>query len=74
MSVWQTKTSHVQAIAGTLDGIIDTVSAKHPLPLYLNTLKVEGVAVLLGVPDEPMNLPTFNLISRKLSFALSQVA
>lgn len=56
----------LQAIAGTLDGILDTVSAKHPLELYLATLKVEGTLVMLGVPDEPMNLPVFNIIMRKL--------
>lgn len=55
----------MQAIATSLDGIIDTVSAKHPLALYLNTLKVGGVSVMLGVPDEPMDLPTFNIIMRK---------
>ena len=54
-----------QAITGSLDGIIDTVSAKHPLALYLATLKVGGVSVMLGVPDEPMELPTFNIIMRK---------
>ncbi len=55
----------LQAIGQTLDGIIDTVSAKHPLALYLNTLKVGGVSVMLGVPDEPMDLPTFNIIMRE---------
>ena len=54
-----------QAVSGSLDGIIDTVSAKHPLALYLATLKVGGVSVMLGVPDEPMELPTFNIIMRK---------
>lgn len=54
-----------QAVSGSLDGIIDTVSAKHPLALYLATLKVGGVSVMLGVPDETMDLPTFNIIMRK---------
>lgn len=55
----------LQAVSGSLDGIIDTVSAKHPLALYLQTLKVGGVSVMLGVPDESMELPTFNIIMRK---------
>lgn len=54
-----------QAISGSLDGIIDTVSAKHPLALYLAALKVGGVSIMLGVPDESMELPTFNIIMRK---------
>lgn len=55
----------LQAVNGSLDGIIDTVSAKHPLGLYLSTLKVGGMSVMLGVPDESMELPTFNIIMRK---------
>ncbi|KAL0023217.1 hypothetical protein WJX79_004389 [Trebouxia sp. C0005] len=55
-----------RAIAQSLDGIIDTVSAKHPLGVYLNTLKVGGVCVMLGAPDEPMDLPTFDINLRRL--------
>ncbi len=57
---------HLQKVADTLDGMIDTVSAKHPLASYLGTLKVGGVVVMLGVPDEPMDLPQGNIIMRKL--------
>lgn len=56
---------HLQKVADTLDGMIDTVSAKHPLASYLSTLKVGGVVVMLGVPDEPMDLPQGNIIMRK---------
>lgn len=63
----------MNAIATSLDGIIDTVSAKHPLALYLNTLKVGGVSVMLGVPDEPMDLPTFNIIMRRLRIGGSPI-
>lgn len=55
----------MQAIAQSLDGIIDTVSAKHPLGVYLNTLKVGGVCVMLGAPDEPMDLPIFDINLRE---------
>ena len=55
----------LQAVTGTLDGILDTVSAKHDLALYLALLKVNGVIVMLGVPDEPLDLPLFNIIMRK---------
>ena len=36
-----------QAIASTLDGIIDTVSADHPLPDYLATLKLDGKLIMV---------------------------
>ena len=55
----------VQAIANSLDGIIDTVSAKHPLSAYLATLKVGGDIVMVGVPDEPMELPQGDIIMRE---------
>jgi D-arabinose 1-dehydrogenase-like Zn-dependent alcohol dehydrogenase len=32
----------VQATAGSIDYIIDTVSASHPLDPYMSTLKLDG--------------------------------
>ena len=60
----------LQAVTGTLDGILDTVSAKHDLALYLALLKVNGVIVMLGVPDEPLDLPLFNIIMRTCQWPL----
>ena len=54
-----------QAHAGTLDGIIDTVSAVHPLPDYLDLLKLNGRMVLVGVPPEPLALPSTSLIFKR---------
>ena len=54
-----------QEHAGSLDGIIDTVSAKHPLPDYLNLLKLNGRLVTVGVPPEPLELPTSALIFQR---------
>ena len=50
---------------GTLDGIIDTVSATHPLLPLLGLLKCNGKLVLLGVPEKPFELPAFPLILGK---------
>ncbi|CAA2935070.1 probable mannitol dehydrogenase [Olea europaea subsp. europaea] len=58
---------YVQATAGTLDGILDTVSADHPILPLLSLLKPHGKMVLLGVPNKPIELPAFPLITgRKL--------
>ena len=54
--------SGVQAIAGSLDGIIDTVSANHPLSDYLALLGLDGKLVVVGAPPEPLQLPTPSLI------------
>ena len=42
-----------QAAVRSLDGIIDTVSAKHEISQLLPLLDVDGTLVLLGVPTEP---------------------
>ncbi|MFN2542086.1 MAG: NAD(P)-dependent alcohol dehydrogenase [Chthoniobacterales bacterium] len=52
----------MNARAKTLDFIIDTVSAKHDLDMYLNLLKRDGTMCLLGAPPEPVPLGAFSLI------------
>ncbi|XP_076911465.1 mannitol dehydrogenase-like [Bidens hawaiensis] len=57
----------MQAVRGTLDGIIDTVSADHPIPPLLSTLKPHGKLVLVGIPVKPLEIAAFSLIGgRKL--------
>ncbi|XP_057962238.1 probable mannitol dehydrogenase [Malania oleifera] len=59
--------NQMNSAMGTLDGIIDTVSAVHPLLPLLGLLKSNGTLVMLGVPDRPLELPIFPLLSgRKL--------
>ncbi|TYH45098.1 hypothetical protein ES332_D11G240800v1 [Gossypium tomentosum] len=50
------------AVNGTLDGIIDTVSAQHPLLPLLGLLKTHGKLVLFGALEKPLELPTFPLL------------
>ncbi|VFQ86112.1 unnamed protein product [Cuscuta campestris] len=52
----------MQATKSTLDGIIDTVSAVHPLMPLLSLLKTNGKLVLLGLPEKPLDLSAFPLI------------
>ena len=47
---------------GTLDGIIDTVSAVHPLVPLLGLLKSDGKLVMVGAPEKPLKVPVFSLI------------
>lgn len=46
----------------TMDGIIDTVSAVHPLMPLIELLKTDGKLVLVGVPDKPIELSIFPLV------------
>ncbi|VFQ73773.1 unnamed protein product [Cuscuta campestris] len=56
-----------KATKSTLDGIIDTVSAVHPLTPLLSLLKINGKLVLVGLPEKPLDLLAFPLImGRKL--------
>ena len=50
---------------GTMDGIIDTVSASHPVAPLLSLLKMHGKMINLGLPTKPMEVPAFSLIQGK---------
>ncbi|AET03358.1 putative cinnamyl-alcohol dehydrogenase [Medicago truncatula] len=52
----------MQAATGTLDGIIDTVSAVHPLLPLIGLLKSHGKLVMVGAPEKPLELPVFPLL------------
>ncbi|KAM0825198.1 hypothetical protein ACQ4PT_069709 [Festuca glaucescens] len=52
----------MKAAAGTLDGIIDTVSAGHPIVPLLDLLKPMGQMVVVGAPSKPLELPAFAII------------
>ncbi|XP_019185355.1 PREDICTED: 8-hydroxygeraniol dehydrogenase-like [Ipomoea nil] len=57
----------MQAAMNTFDGIIDTVSAVHPLLPLLGLLKINGKLVMLGAPEKPLDLPVYPLLlGRKL--------
>ena len=55
----------MQAQAGTLDFILNTVAASHNLDAFLNLLKRDGVMVLLGVPSTPHPSPSTRALVRK---------
>ncbi|XP_052168301.1 probable cinnamyl alcohol dehydrogenase 8D [Oryza glaberrima] len=50
------------AAAATMDGIIDTVSAGHPLVPLLSLLKPKGQMVVVGAPATPLQLPAYAII------------
>ncbi|KAL9252763.1 putative mannitol dehydrogenase [Drosera capensis] len=57
----------MQAAIGTFDGIIDTVSAFHPIVPIIALLKTNGKLVMVGAPEKPLELLTFPLLmGRKL--------
>ncbi|KAM6564000.1 hypothetical protein CsatB_023998 [Cannabis sativa] len=52
----------LQAAIGSMDGIIDTVSAVHPLLPLLGLLKPHGKLIMVGAPEKPLELPVFPLL------------
>lgn len=46
----------MQAVAKSIDFIIDTVSAKHPLDPYISALKTNGKLCLVGMPADALNV------------------
>ncbi|KAM0853531.1 hypothetical protein ACQ4PT_051025 [Festuca glaucescens] len=63
--VLSTDDKQMQAMARSLDYVIDTVSAQHSLGPILELLKVNGKLVLVAAPDKPVELPSFPLIFGK---------
>jgi uncharacterized zinc-type alcohol dehydrogenase-like protein len=53
--------------------ILDTVSAKHDINVYLNLLRVDGSVVLVGLPPEQLPIGAFNVIKGRRSFSGSNI-
>ena len=62
----------LEPLAGKFDVILDAVSAPHDPNLYLNLLRRDGVMVLVGAPEKPLDVSAFSLIMgrRKLAGSL----
>ncbi|KAK4263053.1 hypothetical protein QN277_028529 [Acacia crassicarpa] len=71
--VLSTEPVQIKAVLGTLDGIIDTVSAAHPLLPLLGLLKSHGKLVLLGIPEKTLDVPVFPLIMGRKTIAGSSI-
>ncbi|KAG9440141.1 hypothetical protein H6P81_020306 [Aristolochia fimbriata] len=54
---------------GSMDGIIDTVSAEHPLLPLLGLLKSHGKIIMVGAPEKPLQLPVFPLLAGRKTVA-----
>jgi len=60
--VLSTKAGNFQPLSGTLDFIIDTVSAKHDFTPDLKALKNDATMVLVGASPDPSDVLAFSLI------------
>ncbi|XP_071735392.1 mannitol dehydrogenase-like [Rutidosis leptorrhynchoides] len=53
----------MQAAMWSLDGIIDTVSSNHPIAPLIAALKPHGKLIIHGVPEKPLEIPAFSLLT-----------
>ncbi|KAM6564005.1 hypothetical protein CsatB_024003 [Cannabis sativa] len=54
--------NQMQGAMSTMDGIIDTVSAVHPLMPLIGLLKSQGKLIMVGAPNKPLELSIFPLL------------
>jgi uncharacterized zinc-type alcohol dehydrogenase-like protein len=66
-------TQQLEALAGKFDFILDTVSASHDLNVYLNLLRREGAMVLVGAPEQPLEVHAFSVITNGRTLAGSMI-
>jgi len=59
--------------AGSFDFIIDCVSAPHDINALLNLLRLNGTLCLVGLPDQPVSISPFAIITNRRSFAGSMI-
>ncbi|KAG0451572.1 hypothetical protein HPP92_026371 [Vanilla planifolia] len=52
----------IQKAKGSMDGILNTISAKHALLPLILMLKSEGKMIMLGAPDQPLEFPVLPLL------------
>jgi alcohol dehydrogenase (NADP+) len=63
----------MQKHAGSFNFILDAVAADHDLNAYLKLLKRDGTMVLVGAPEKPSPVASFNLIMGRRSLAGSAI-
>jgi uncharacterized zinc-type alcohol dehydrogenase-like protein len=63
----------IKKVTNTFDFILNTVSAPHDYAAYLRLLKTNGTMIIVGAPPTPMEVPAFNLISKRKSILGSMI-
>jgi len=56
-----TNPDEVAAVKGEFDFILDTVTAKHDINLYLPLLRTNGTFITVGLPIDPLIVPSFSI-------------
>ncbi len=59
--------------AGSLDFILDCVSADHDINAYLSLLRRDGTITIVGAPEKPLTVSAFGLIVARRNFSGSTI-
>ncbi|MCX2449678.1 NAD(P)-dependent alcohol dehydrogenase [Pedobacter sp. PLR] len=54
--------AQLSTVKSSFDFILDTVSAKHDIDVYLSLLKANGVHICVGIPLEPLSVSPFSIV------------
>lgn len=71
--VVSTNAEEMATRARTFDFVLDTVSARHDINVYLELLKRDGTLTLVGAPEDPLPTAAFSLIFGRRQFAGSGI-
>lgn len=72
-AVLSTEPEQMKRFASKVDMLLDTVSAKHDVNVYLQLLAIDGSMVLVGLPPEPLEVGAFNVVVGRRSFSGSNI-
>jgi len=71
--ILSTDEKQMSSLYKKLDMVLDTVSAQHAVDPYLNTLKLDGAMVLVGLPTEALAISPFNVVLPRRIFTGSSI-
>jgi uncharacterized zinc-type alcohol dehydrogenase-like protein len=58
---------------GSFDLIIDCVSADHDINAYLKLLRLDGTLCMVGLPEQPVSISPFAIVTNRRSFSGSMI-
>jgi uncharacterized zinc-type alcohol dehydrogenase-like protein len=65
--------SKLEPLKSKFDFILDTVSADHDVNVYLNLLRRDGALVLVGLPENALEVSAFSVVSNRRRLAGSSI-
>lgn len=68
-----TDEAQLKAVANKFDFILNTLSANHDYNKYIVLLKTGGTMICVGLPVEPVQFPSFNIVFTKKCIAGSLI-